>query len=92
VRLSSLIAYLRSVMRLPIRQLRDVMRQVDGLEVSIGEIVELLHRIREHAQPMLDDLKGEIRSSPAVQADAHRLAGRWDQRIYLECEYAADPV
>src|SRR6266516_3705075 len=69
VRLASLIAYLRSVMRLPIRQLRAVMRQVYGLEVSIGEIVELLHRIREHAQPVLDGLKGEIRSSPAVQAD-----------------------
>jgi transposase len=69
VRLASLIAYLRSVMRLPIRQLREVMQQVYGLDVSIGEIVELLHRIREHAQPLLDGLKGEIRSSPAVQAD-----------------------
>ena len=69
VRLASLIAYLRSVMRLPIRQLREVLRQVYGLEVSIGEIVELLHRIREHAQPVLDDLKGKIRSSPAVQAE-----------------------
>ena len=69
VRLASLIAYLRSVMRLPIRQVREVMRQVYDLEVSIGEIVELLHRIREQAQPMLDGLKEEIRSSPAVQAD-----------------------
>jgi transposase len=69
VRLSSLMAYLRSVMRLPIRQLREVMRQVYGLDVSIGEIVELLHRIHEHAQPVLTDLKKKIRSSPAVQAD-----------------------
>ena len=69
VRLASLIAYLRSVMRLPIRQLREVMHQVYGLEVNIGEIVELLHRIREHAQPVLNDLKRQIRSSPAVQAD-----------------------
>ncbi len=69
VRLASLIAYLRSVMRLPIRHLREVMCQVYGLDVSIGEIVELLHRIRQHAQPLLDSLKGEIRSSPAVQAD-----------------------
>ena len=45
------------------------MRQVYGLEVSIGEIVELLHRIREHAQPVLDTLKAKIRRSPAVQAD-----------------------
>jgi transposase len=69
VRLASLIAYLRTVMRLPIRQLREVLRQVYALEVSSGEIVELVHRIREHAQPVLDNLKGQIRSSPAVQAD-----------------------
>ena len=69
VRLTSLIAYLRTVMRLPLRQLRAVMQQVYGLEISSGEIVELLHRLREHAQPVLDDLKKQIRSSPAVQAD-----------------------
>lgn len=69
VQLASLIAYLRSVMRLPIRQLQAVMRQVYGLEVSSGEIVELLHRIRHHVQPLLDGLKEQIRRSPAVQAD-----------------------
>jgi hypothetical protein len=54
----------QSSRRLPIRHLREVMCQVYGLEVSIGEIVELLHRIRQHAQPKLADLKKEIRSSP----------------------------
>jgi hypothetical protein len=29
----------------------------------------MLHRISKHAQPVLDDLKSEIRASPAVQAD-----------------------
>ncbi len=69
VRLASIIAYLRSSMRLPIRQLREALRNLHGFEVSTGEIVELLHRIRHHAQPMLDDLRAEIRASPAVQAD-----------------------
>jgi transposase len=69
VRLASLIAYLRTVMRLPIRSLQDVLRQVYALEVSSGEIVELLHRIRAHAQSTLDALKQEIRGSPAIQAD-----------------------
>ena len=32
------------------------MRQVYGLEVSSGEIVEVLHRIRHHVQPLLDSL------------------------------------
>jgi hypothetical protein len=69
VRLTSMIAYLRTVMRLPIRQIRELMHTLHGFEVSIGEIVELLHRLREHAQPVLDDLKRTIRASPAVQSD-----------------------
>lgn len=69
VRLASIIAYLRTVMRLPLRQLREVLRDLYGFEVSLGELVELLHRIGEYAQPVLSDLKAEIRASPAVQAD-----------------------
>src|SRR6266480_482019 len=66
VRLSSIVAYLRTVMRLPLRQLRDVLRDLHGFEVSLGELVEQLHRIKEHAQPVLTTLKAEIRASPAV--------------------------
>jgi len=69
VRLSSLIALLRTVMRLPIRQIRELLQTLHGVEVSIGEIVEVLHRLSKHAQPVLDDLKAEIRASPAIQAD-----------------------
>lgn len=69
VRLASIIAYLRTVMRLPLRQLQEVLRDLHGFEVSLGELVELLHRIKEYAQPVLSSLKAEIRSSPAVQAD-----------------------
>jgi transposase len=69
VRLASIIAYLRTVMRLPLRQLQEVLRDLHGFEVSLGELVELLHRIRAYAQPMLSRLKAEIRASPAVQAD-----------------------
>ncbi len=69
VRLSSLIATLRTVMRLPIRQIRQLLLSLHGVEVSIGEIVEVLHRISTHAQPLLDDFKATIRASSAVQAD-----------------------
>jgi transposase len=69
VRLASIIAYLRTVMRLPLRQLREVLRDLHGMEVSLGELVELLHRLKEYAQPVLSGLKAEIRASPAVQAD-----------------------
>ena len=69
VRLASLMAYLRTVMRLPIRQLQAYLLNVHGFKVSIGEIVELLHRLKQHLQSLLDALKTEVRASPAVQAD-----------------------
>src|SRR5215469_4997262 len=69
VRLASLIATLRTVMRLPIRQLQAYLLTLHGVRISSGEIVELLHRIKAQMQPHLDALKRAIRASPAVQAD-----------------------
>lgn len=69
VRVASLIATLRIVMRLPIRQIQAYLSTVHGMVISSGEIVELLHRIKEQMQPQLDALKTEIRGSPAIQAD-----------------------
>jgi len=69
VRLASLIATLRTVMRLPIRQIQTYLLTLHGVTISIGEIVELLHRMKAQMQPQLDALKREIRASPAVQAD-----------------------
>jgi transposase len=69
VRLASLIATLRTVMRLPLRQIQLYLLTLHGVTISIGEMVELLHRIKAQMQPQLDALKTEIRASPAVQAD-----------------------
>lgn len=69
VRIASIIAYLRTVMRLPLRQIQAVLSDLHGFQVSLGELVELLHRIKAFAQPMLDELKATLQTSPAVQAD-----------------------
>ena len=69
VRLASMIAYLRTSLRLPVRQIRALLLTLYTFEVSIGEIVEVLHRISKHAQPLLGELLTQIRASPAVQAD-----------------------
>jgi transposase len=69
VRLVSMIAYLRTSLRLPLRQIRELLHTLHGFEISLGEIVEVLHRINAHAQPVLKTLLTEIRTSPAVQAD-----------------------
>jgi transposase len=69
VRLTSLIATLHVVMRLPIRQIQTYLRTLHGVTISNGEIVELQHRLKKQMQPHLDALKAEIRASPAVQMD-----------------------
>lgn len=69
VRLASLIATLRTVMRLPIGQIVTYLETVHRVKVSPGEIVELLHRIASHVQPLVDGIKAHIQKSPAAQAD-----------------------
>jgi len=69
VRISSVIAYLRTVMRLPIRQVQSYLQTLHGLKVSVGEIVEIQHRMRKHTAGAVQQLKAQVRASPAVQAD-----------------------
>jgi transposase len=69
VRLVSLIATLRTVMRLPVRQIGTLLSTLYGVVISVGEISEVLHRLVAHAQPQLDALKTQVQASPAVQAD-----------------------
>lgn len=69
VRISAVIAYLRTVMRLPIRQVQSYLQTLHGLRVSVGEIVEIGHRMRKQSGGALQALKDEIRASPACQAD-----------------------
>lgn len=69
VRITSLIAYLRTVLRLPVRQLQSYLATMHELKISVGEIVEVLHRLKGHMQPQVEALKQAIRASPAVQAD-----------------------
>jgi transposase len=69
VRISAVIAYLGTVMRLPIRQVQSYLQTLHGLHVSVGEIVEIQHRMRKQTAGALQALKDEIRASPASQAD-----------------------
>jgi len=56
-------------MRLPLRQIQAYLLTLHGVTISSGEMVELLHRLKDHMQPHLAALKKQIRASPAVQAD-----------------------
>lgn len=57
VRITSLIAYLRTTLRLPIRQIQEYLQTMHQLAISTGEIVELLHRLSE-----AEVVKGAARS------------------------------
>ncbi|MGQ9684662.1 MAG: IS66 family transposase, partial [Anaerolineae bacterium] len=69
VRLISLIAYLRTALRMTVRAIRDYLKTVHNLVLSMGEIVEVLHRVCEAGQPTLRELREQMRSSPVVHAD-----------------------
>ena len=69
MKITSLIAYLRTVMRLPLRQIQAYLATLHGLKISVGELAELLHRLTEKLEPTLAGLKAAIRAGPAVQAD-----------------------
>jgi len=69
LRLTSLIVYLRNVMRLPFRQIRAYLQSQHQMPISIGELVELLHRVRQASKTEVQALYDEMRSSPTVHAD-----------------------
>jgi transposase len=69
VKIASLIAYLRTVMRLPVRQIQAYLASLHGLSISSGEIIGLAQRVKAQMEPQLANLKQQIRASPAVQMD-----------------------
>jgi hypothetical protein len=69
VRVASLIAYLRAAGRLPVRRIQAYLQTVHRLTISSGEIVELLHRVRQATQPAVEALKAQARASPILHAD-----------------------
>jgi transposase len=69
MRLASLVAYLRTTSRLPIRLIRSYLQTLHGLIISTGEIVELLHRLRQATQAAVTELQAQARASPLLHGD-----------------------
>jgi len=69
VRLASLIAYLRHILRLPLEGIREYLSRIHQLDISKGEIVELLHRIRVATEEAVSELKQQMRASAVVHGD-----------------------
>lgn len=69
VRVTSLIVYLRTALRLPVRQIQGYLKTHHQLHVGLGEIVELLHRVRQAGQEQVDGLREAAQASSVMHVD-----------------------
>lgn len=69
VRLTSLVAYLATTLRLPVRQIQQYLSVVHHLTLSVGAIAGMRETVRQSGATELKQLKATIRSSPVVHAD-----------------------
>ena len=69
VNLVSLLVTLREEGRLPIRTIQWYLKEVHQLHVSVGGIVQVIHRAAQQAQVAVAEVLERIRASPVVQAD-----------------------
>lgn len=69
VRVAALVAYLRTTLRLPVRQVQTYLATLHDLQLSVGEIVELAHDVRQQLQGQADQLLEQVRQQPVVHQD-----------------------
>ena len=69
VRLVSLVAYLRTSLRLPLRQIQEYLKTFHQLVISVGEIVNLLNQVREATKERVEGLKQQVQGSAILHAD-----------------------
>ncbi|MGZ6322180.1 MAG: IS66 family transposase [Ktedonobacterales bacterium] len=69
VGIASLVAHLRTGLRLPIRTIQRYLADLHGLRVSVGALVELLHRVAQQGQPRVRAIRDAARTREVVHAD-----------------------
>jgi transposase len=69
VRVASLVSYLRTTLRLPYRAIQSYLATLHSLQLSLGEIVELTHDVRQQLQPQADQLKAAVQTSTVAHGD-----------------------
>jgi hypothetical protein len=65
----SFVGWLREVGRMPVRRIRALLEALYGLQLSTGEICEILHTLAEKGKPAYDELKAAVRAHSFVNAD-----------------------
>lgn len=69
VRLASVVVCLRQSQRMTVRGIQDYLETFHRFKVSIGEIVELMHDVRQASESAVTALKVQMQQSPVLHAD-----------------------
>lgn len=69
IRIMALIAWLRTTLRLPVRAIRAYLHCLHQLDLSVGEIVAVLHTVAEQGRETAETIKAELRASAALYMD-----------------------
>ena len=69
VRLMSLMGYMKTICRMPVRTIQASLQSVYGLRISTGEIVEVLHTIAREGEEHYAKLREAVQASDYVHAD-----------------------
>jgi transposase len=67
--IASLVATLRTTLRLPLAQIQLYLEAVHGLHLSSGGIVDLLRRVARVSAPAVAELQAQVQASPIVHGD-----------------------
>jgi transposase len=69
VRLRGLVGYMRSILRLPFRQIQAFLQTVHRVRLSVGELVHLSRSVEQQLDGEVTALQQEARSSPTLHMD-----------------------
>jgi transposase len=69
VRLMSLVGWLYTVGRVPLRRIQSLLEAAFGLHVALGELTEMLHVIADEGKPSYEAIGDAIQKSEFVHAD-----------------------
>jgi transposase len=69
VRLVSLIGYLRTTLRLPLRQIQDLLATLHQVRLSVGAIADVLRRLHIHGAAARADLHAQARRERVAHMD-----------------------
>jgi hypothetical protein len=68
-RLTMLIGYLSESLRMPNRVIQEYLKTFHAAQISVGAINDLRCGLAQRLEPVMEELKARIRSSPIVHAD-----------------------